>query len=236
MPVEAGFLGHLDDVEGAADGEQHRGPRVSAPGLGDLVEGGSGRDRRREGQWMRPRRAATRMTAGAVAGGCRGPCAGDHVPAPQSGVLRHRRALRRPASTPSAGTELLGAAAAADREAHAHAPSNGSDVPVVTTSAGPDGTGCGVRIVPGPQRSVPSRPGALLAAHAPSAPLSIRSVSPSCQVNRAWRVASSFEGVANGGVSGIDLAAGVIVGLLSVHEERRQTRPRVCRRQGVKDL
>lgn len=234
-PLEAdqraapGLLRDLDDVEGAAHGEQDRGARVPAPGLGDLVEGGAGRDGRCEGQWMRPRRAAIRMTAGAVADGGRGAGAGDHVPAPQPGVLRDRRALRRPAAAPRAGTELLGAAAAADREAHAHAPSNGSDAPVVTTSAGRDAG-------PGRARCPEGPPGALLAACAPGALPSNQSFSPRCQVNRAWPVASSFEGVANGGVSGIDLAAGVIVGLLSVHQTPKAGRPWLCRRQRVEDL
>ena len=35
-----------------------------------------------------------------------------------------------------------------------------------------------------------------------------------CQVNRLCATLSSFDGVANGGVSGIAMAEGVIVGLL----------------------
>ncbi|GAU70118.1 Syd protein [Streptomyces sp. NBRC 110611] len=64
-------------------------------------------------------------------------------------------------------------------------------------------------------------PGWCGARHEPPSALFRPAVRDLCQVNRETRPGSSFKGVANGGVSVIALAGGVIVGLLSVHELSR---------------
>ena len=73
-----------------------------------------------------PGDGAAVVAARAAAG--RGPRSRRDGPAPQPGVLGHRGALGRTAAAPCAGSHLTDAA---DREAHA--PSNGSGSPVVTT-------------------------------------------------------------------------------------------------------
>lgn len=121
-----GRFGDIQDVEGAADGEQHRGAGDLGPGASRDVERGAGRDLLGEVQRVCAGGGADRVAARARARG--GPRARRHRPAPESCVLGHRRALGRTAAAPRAGSHLTDAA---DREAHA--PSNGSDSPVVTT-------------------------------------------------------------------------------------------------------
>ncbi|SCF67991.1 hypothetical protein GA0115256_111365 [Streptomyces sp. DconLS] len=124
--LPAGRLGDLHDVEGAAHRQQHRGTRALRPRLGHIVQRGPGRHLGREVERMRARLRTVLEPAGA--GARRGPRARHHVPAPQPGELGDGGALRGPATPTRAGADL---ANAADREAHA--PSNGSSAPVVTT-------------------------------------------------------------------------------------------------------
>ncbi|CAM5341641.1 Signal recognition particle receptor FtsY [Streptomyces cyaneofuscatus] len=212
-----GLLRHVQDVEGAAHRQQHRGARGLGPGVRRAVQAGARRDLPGEAQRMGAggRAGPLPARAGAVAGAG----AWRHRPAPEPGVLGHRGGLGAAASPPYAGTFL---ADAADREAHA--PSNGSDSSVVTTRS--------ARVTLRRCNSIEWRApwcarwcGAVRAP--PSA--SVRSSSiVVAQVKRARRQSGSFEGVANGGVSAIPLARGVIVGLPSVHEPWEHVQPRVC--------
>src|SRR5690606_17958582 len=105
-----------------------RRPGEPGPGLGHLVQRRPRGDARGEVQRVRARRPAVRPPTGAGAGG--GPGAREDVPAPQAGVLRHGGGVRGAAAATRAGPDVADAPADTDREAHA--PSNGSDVPVVT--------------------------------------------------------------------------------------------------------
>lgn len=125
-----GRLRHLDHVEGAPQRQQDRRSRIPRPGPRRLAEARARRHRLGERERMRPRCHTGGTPAGALAGN--GPRTREHVPAPQSGVLRHCRALRAADAASCAGPHLTNAA---DREAHA--PSNGSDAPVVTTGSPP---------------------------------------------------------------------------------------------------
>lgn len=126
--VAPGGLRHLDHVERPPHGQHHRGARELRPERRHLVQRSARADHRRVLQGVGARGPAARTPAGAGPG--EGAHARHHVPAPQSRVLRHDRAVRGAAPPPRAGPDVTDAPTDADREAHA--PSNGSDVPVVT--------------------------------------------------------------------------------------------------------
>ena len=135
-------------------GRSSAAPGVSAHAAAAFSQRGPGRQLLAEGQRMGAGGGAVGGAARAVrtaAARADRAGAGDDIPAPQPGVLRHRRDLGRAGAAPGAGTHL---ADAADREAHA--PSNGWCVPVVTSRrvddvrrrsrsvAGPRGRWCDV--------------------------------------------------------------------------------------------
>lgn len=124
--VPAGCLGDVEHVEGPAHGEQYRGARHLGPGIRGGAQGGA--RRHLTGEVQRVRAGGRARGVAARAGARRGTRAGSHRPAPESCVLGHRGRAGPAAATPRAGPHLPDAA---DREAHA--PSNGSDSPVVTT-------------------------------------------------------------------------------------------------------
>lgn len=138
-----------------------------------------------------------------------GPCAGHRVPAPEPRELGDGGALGRATAPARAGADL---ANAADREAHA--PSNGSDAPMVTQRSNDVTLRTSASRRPLDSSGVRKCSGWCARLRAPlSAPLRpLPAVL--CQVNRAQATGSSFEGVANGGVSGILVAGPVIAGLL----------------------